>query len=233
MKGRSLKPGFSKSLLAALLALSASAPLSAQAASGLAGETASPPGLPAIGLWMLNGKGAIADWLGYPHQGKRLLEPVNVIIVDPFAASAADAVSRLIAAVNKVEFDLREGHSSGYSARIGGVDFGQCPPGSEETYSDAPFEVSNNHGRIFGPTEWKGAYVFTGAFSRESVDLVTKVKHQFESFDRARDAFTQKLSARTDYRVSAFVCLGNAILDDASLTTGDHDGMAVLLRAIK
>lgn len=216
--------------LAGLLAL----PLAAQAGlKGLPDEKASPPGLPDIGLWMISKHGSVADWLGVPHQGKKLLEPINVIILDAFATSSGDAVSRLIAAVEKAEFELREGHSSGYSAYIEGLILTQCPPGSEETYSDGPFELSNNHGRIFGPIEWRGAYVFTGAFSRESVDLVTKVKHQYESFDRARDAFTQKLSAKTDYRVTAFVSLGNAILGDDALTTGDHDGIAVLLKAIR
>ncbi len=221
-------------LLALSLLLAASAsPLAAQASpKGEPSEAASPAGLPAIGLWMLR-EGKVADWLGGPHLGKRLLEPINVIIVDPFAASAADAVARLSAACEKAEFELREGHSSGYSALIGGEVRRQSPPGTEESYSDAPFEVSNNHGRIFGPVAWMGSYVFTGAFSRESVDLVSKVKHQYESFDRARDAFTQKLSAKSDYRIASFVLLGSAILGDPALTTGDHDGMAVLLEAIK
>jgi hypothetical protein len=210
------------------------APLAAQeAVKGLATESATLPGLPAIGLWMLARDGSVADWLGAPCQGKKLLEPINVIIVDRFAASMEDAVSRLKAASEKTEFDLREGHSSGYSALIGGQAFPQFPAGTEETFSDAPFTLNNNHGRIFGPIEWEGSYVFTGAFSRENVDIVTKVKHQFASFDRARDAFSQKFSAKTEYRLSSFVYLGNDFPDDPSITTGDHDGMAVLLAATK
>jgi hypothetical protein len=35
---------------------------------------------------------------------------------------------------------------------------------------DRVFELSNNHGRIFGPHWMSRAYVFIGAFSREAVD---------------------------------------------------------------
>ena len=37
----------------------------------------------------------MADWLGAPHQGRKLLEPINVVIVDSFALSAGAAVARL------------------------------------------------------------------------------------------------------------------------------------------
>ena len=65
------------------------------------------------------------------------------------------------------------------------------------------------------------------------MDVVTKVKHRFQSFDRARDAFTQRMSSTSQYQVSAFVPLGNAIVGGESLTTGDHDGVAVLLRTVR
>jgi hypothetical protein len=200
---------------------------------GMPTEKAAPPGLPEIGLWMLSRDGRVADWLGEPCKGKRLLEPINVIIVDPIATSSAEAASRLLAACGKAGFPQREGHSSGYSALIGATALSQFPPGSEDSFSDALFTFSNDHGRIFGPIEWNGAYIFTGAFSREGVDVVTKVKHLFQSFDRARDAFTQKMTSKGEYQVSGFVSLGNAILVDDALTTGDHDGVAVLLKALR
>jgi hypothetical protein len=194
-------------------------------------EEVAPPGLPSLGLWMLAPDGSIADWLGKPHQGKKLLEPINVIIVDPIATSPEEAISRLLEACRKAGFPEREGHSSGYSARIDAETFAQVPPGTEDCYSDAPFAVGNDHGRIFGTTIWQGAYYFTAAFSRERVELVTKVKHQFVSFDRARDAFTQRMAERGGYKIAGFIDLGNDLIDDPALTTGDHDGMAVLLRA--
>jgi hypothetical protein len=216
------------------LTFSCTGALSAQApARGLATEKTEPPGLPEIGLWMISREGTVADWLGEAYQGKKLLEPINVILVDTFATSVADAVSRLQAACDKSGFPQREGHSGGYSAQIGASLFTQCPPGTEDTFSDEPFAFGNNHGRIFGPVEWKGAYYFTAAFSREGVDLVTKVKHIYESFDRARDSFAKRMSENSEYKISSYLALGNAILGSDSLTTGDHDGVAVLLKAIR
>ena len=208
-------------------------PVTQAAVKGLPTEKASPPSLPDIGLWMLAADGNVADWLEGPYQGKMLLEPINVIIVDAFATSSEEAAARLLAACGKAGFPQREGHSGGYSAMIGDAVLSQFPAGADDCFSDALFTFSNNHGRIFGPVEWKGTFVFTGAFSRESVDVVTKVKHLFQSFDRARDAFTQKMASKSEYQVSAFVPLGNAIIGDDALTTGDHDGVALLLRATR
>jgi hypothetical protein len=200
-------------------------------AKGLPEEEASPAGVPAIGFWMLAPDGRIADWLGARFQGKRLLEPINIVIVDRYASSAADASTRLMAACGKSAFPQREGHSSGYWARMGSARYPQFPPGTEESFSDALFVFANDHGRIFGPMSWGGAFVFAGAFSRESVDPITKVKHVFVSFDRARDAFASRMSERGGYEVAGYLDLGNAIVEDPALTTGDHDGVAVLLSA--
>lgn len=200
-------------------------------AQGLAEEEAFPQGLPSIGLWMISPRGSPADWLGLSCGGKRLLEPINVVIVDPIATSAEEAASRLLAACAKAEFPRRQGHSSGYYAIIGSQLFEQFPAGDKESFSDALFVFSNDHGRIFGPFEWNGRYVFVGAFSRERVDITARVKHRFESFDRARDSFAQRMSESSGYRLSAFVQLGNVLLGNPGLTTGDHDGIAVVLTA--
>jgi|GEM_PF-513275 len=200
-------------------------------AKGLPEEEAAPPGLPGIGFWMLGPDGNIADWLGAPFEGKKLLEPINVVIVDRYASSPEAASARLLAACGKSEFPQREGHSSGYWARLGAARYSQFPPGTEESFSDALFVFSNDHGRIFGPMKWDGAYVFAGAFSRESVDPITKVKHRYESFDRARDTFARKMSERGGYEIAGYLDLGNAIVENDAFSTGDHDGVAVLLSA--
>ncbi len=240
MSFRHSRPGSTTAVFILAIAISAAAlgawaeaPAAQTAVKGLPTEKASPPGLPDIGLWMLAADGNVADWLEGPYQGKMLLEPINVIIVDPFATSSEDAVARLLKACGKAGFPQREGHSGGYSALIGDTVLPQFPPGADDSFSDALFAFSNDHGRIFGPVEWKGAFVFTGAFSREGVDVAAKVKHWFQSFDRARDAFSQRLASRSEYQVFSFVPLGNAIMDDDALTTGDHDGVAVLLRATR
>ena len=200
-------------------------------ARGLSDEEATPLGLPSIGFWMMRQGGDIADWLGVPFDGKRLLEPINVVIVDRFASSADEASARLLAACGKAEFPKRQGHSSGYSARLGAQRFEQFPPGSDDSFSDAVFVFSNDHGRLFGPFEWAGGYIFVGAFSREGVDLVTKVKHRYQSFNRARDTFARMMSERGCYEVSGYLNLGNFVVGSPELSTGDHDGVAVLLSA--
>ncbi len=56
-------------------------------------------------------------------------------------------------------------------------------------------------------------------------------KHQYASFNRARDDFSEKMDERTEFERVRFVDLENAIVADPELTTGDHDGMAIFLQA--
>jgi len=187
-------------------------------------DEAFPPGLPPIGKWMLAPDGAPARWLNEPYHGKKLREPINVIFVDHAATSAADATNRLLRALAQAGFPVRKGHSSGYSAYLGGVTCHQFPAEPKTAISDEPFEVNNNHGRLFGP-------VRTAAFSRETVAPLEQVKHAYASFNRARDTLAQRLDQQTPFKLTAFVPLDNALLGDPALTTGDHDGLAVLLEA--
>jgi hypothetical protein len=193
-------------------------------------DAATVPGLPSIGKWMLTGQGAPSDWLGEVYRGKNLREPINVIIVDEGASSAEDAKARLVAAAARAGYPVRFGHSAGYQGLIDGRLHAQLPAGRDDAFSNDVFEVSNNHGRIFGPHAFGQAYVFTGAFSREEVDPLRYPPHRYGSFNRARDDFTQRLDSLTAYKVSGFAPLGNALIDDPKLTTGDHDGMAVVVR---
>ena len=194
------------------------------------GDVATPEGLPAIGKWMLTSKGVPSDWLGEIDRGKNLREPINVIIIDEAASSAEDAKARLLAAAARAGYPVRFGHSTGYQGFIGGQFHAQLPQGRDDAFSNDVFEVSNNHGRIFGPHVMGQTYLFTGAFSREEVDPFRDPPHQYGSFNRARDDFTQRLDRSTAYKVSGFVSLDNALIGDPKLTTGDHDGMAVVVR---
>ena len=194
------------------------------------GDVATPEGLPAIGKWMLTSKGVPSYWLGEIDRGKTLREPINVIIIDEAASSAEDAKARLLAAAARAGYPVRFGHSTGYQGFIGGQFHAQLPQGRDDAFSNDVFEVSNNHGRIFGPHVMGQTYLFTGAFSREEVDPFRDPPHQYGSFNRARDDFTQRLDRSTAYKVSGFVSLDNALIGDPKLTTGDHDGMAVVVR---
>jgi hypothetical protein len=204
-------------------------------------DMARPPRLPALSKWMLDPSGTPAHWLGEVYRRKRLREPINVIIVDPNAASADDAVQRLLAACEKAGYPARRGHSSGYFGFVNGSFYPQLPAVQDHAFSNEPFEVDNNHGRVFGPARLPDAsevgavsgYLFSAAFSRETVDPFTKVKHRYGSFNRARDDFAQRMDAHTAYKITGFLSLDNALISDPTTTTGDHDGVAVLLTAVK
>ncbi|MFL5159974.1 MAG: hypothetical protein ACJ8D1_17400 [Microvirga sp.] len=193
-------------------------------------DVATPEGLPAIGRWMLTAQSVPSDWLGEIYEGRNLREPINVIIVDQGASSADDAKARLLAAAARAGYPIRFGHSTGYQGFIGGQLYAQLPQGRDDAFSNDIFEVSNNHGRIFGPHQFGQGYLFAGAFSREEIDPLRDPPHSYGSFNRARDDFTQRLDRSTDFKVSRFVDLGNALIGDPKLTTGDHDGIAVVVR---
>jgi len=194
-------------------------------------DIAVPPGLPAIGKWMIDRNGVIAHWLDETVRGRRLREPINVIVVDAAAAGADEAKRRLVAAAKKAGYPARFGHSTGYRGFIGNQLYAQLPAGRDDAFSNDVFEVSNNHGRLFGPYTMDGVYVFVGAFSREEVRPYRRPAHRYALFNRARDDFSQRLDRKTPFKLSGFVKLDNAIVGEPGVTTGDHDGLAVLLRA--
>ena len=193
-------------------------------------EVAAPSGLPAIGKWMVGPDGAIAHWLGQTYEGKHLHEPINVILVDAGATSADHARERFLAATAAAGYPVRFGHSAGYRGFIGGDRYTQLPQGRDDAFSNRLFEESNNHGRVFGPHRFGEAYVFIGAFSREQVDLLRWPGHKYASFNQARDDFARDLDSRTVFKSAGTVPLDNAMNTD-QVTTGDHDGRAVVLRA--
>jgi hypothetical protein len=163
-------------------------------------EIAAPPGLPAIGKWMVGPDGAIAHWLGQTYEGKHLHEPINVILVDAGATSADHARERFLPATAAAGYPVRFGHSTGYRGFIGDGRYAQLPQGRDDAFSNRLFEESNNHGRMFGPHRFGEAYVFIGAFSREQVDLLRWPGHKYASFNQARDDFARDLDARSVFK---------------------------------
>lgn len=194
-------------------------------------DEASLPGLPAIGRWMVNPKGQVADWLGLRAGGKTVAEPINLIIVDEVSKDPAEAVARLAKALVSQGFPERGGHSQGYSARIGGLPCPEILLHSKGTFSDASFVRENDHGRIFGPLQTAAGIVFTAAFSRERLDSL-RMHHLLVSFNVARDNVASALEASGLYRIQGFVPLGNALFFSPRRTTWDHDGNAVLVEAV-
>ncbi|MEW6188075.1 MAG: hypothetical protein AB1585_20330 [Thermodesulfobacteriota bacterium] len=183
----------------------------------------------AVGKWMIAPDKLPARWLEEKYFGKSLREPINIIIIDRQTSEKAEAKKKLYEACKIAGFPARMGHSSGYSAYIAGSLYSQLPSEHNHAFSDEPFEVNNNHGRIFGPHRTAGKAVFTAAFSWEEIDPLQKVKHGYNSFNRARDRFAWAMDRQTCFKVKKFINLENAILGNPIITTGDHDGTAVLL----
>jgi len=196
-------------------------------------DVAQVKGHPPIGKWMISPNMTYADWMGASHKGKKMREPINVVVVDPGAKSPEDALARFLAACGHAGFTNRPGHSGGYSGWLGDRLYPQIPSERHHAISDEPFEFHNNHGRFFGPHFWDGRYFFIGALSREKVGAEPKPEHLYVSFNQARDRFAQALEDKGEFRITAFIVLENAILGDPRLGTGDHDGVAAVLTAAK
>lgn len=184
-----------------------------------------------IGKWMLQWNGEIADYGGVPHQGKTVLETVNVIIVDPTSKSSLTATWRLNAAMRRAGFPPRLIHSTGFRGLIDDRRYRQQPSGLLVGYSDDFFLVRNNHGRIFGPdpVETADGYVWSGSFTTEDLAFVNGLpRHVYVSSNEARDALAADLVASGRGQLGGVVALDNSH-NTETITTGDHDGNAVVI----
>jgi len=161
--------------------------------------------------------------------GKELVEPLNVVFVDRQSKNPEDARITLERALAQAGFPTRVGHSSGYFAFLDGRLHPQLPASPHKAFSDEPFEFPNDHGRVFGPVLISGRFVFVAGFSREGIAPLGKVKHRYVSFNRARDKVADRLDQRTAFKRKGFVDLRNILAGDSAHTTGDHDGLAVVL----
>lgn len=184
-----------------------------------------------VGKWMLQRNGDIADYGGLPYEGRTLLEPVNVIIVDQRSKNSLAATWRLNAAMRRAGFPPQLIHSTGFQGLIDDQRYRQQPRGFLVGYSDDFFLLPNNHGRIFGPdpVETGAGYVWSGAFSTQKVGFVDGLpRHVYTSSNRARDALAAELAASGRARLGGLVALDNSY-DTETFSTGDHDGYAAVI----
>lgn len=181
-----------------------------------------------IGKWMLQFNGQVSNYGGQPYGGKTLVEPVNVIIVDPNSKFPAQSTVKVNKDMIVGGFPLQPLHSGGFMGKINDTVYGQQPPGIN-AFSDNPFLVQNNHGRLFGPASAPGGgYIWTGAFSTEAPTVYNGLPaHAYVSSNIARDAVALRLLASGQVQ-STSVPLNNAY-DTPTTTTGDHDGYAVVI----
>ena len=195
-------------------------------------QTHLPEGLQ-IGRWLLTGREVPANWLGQKFQGKMMREPINVILVDEFAVTPEAAVKYLLESCEAIGYLSRPGHSSDYRGQIGNVIYSQLPRQQNHAFSNAMYILPNNHGRIFGRHFFAGYYYFSGALSREAINLFAEVRHVYASFEMAKQDFAARMQANGRYFVVGAIAMENVFLPSESMTTGDHDGTAVLLRRQK
>lgn len=184
-----------------------------------------------IGKWMIEPSGQISDYGGQLEDGKTLLEPVNVVIVDTKSKNAFQARIRLNQAMRAAGFPPQPIHTGGFRGIINGKTYRQQPSGLLQGYSDNFFLETNNHGRIFGPAPvaTSGGYVWSGAFSEEEWGTYKgRPAHLYVSSNVARDALAAKMVASGRATSAGQVSLDNAYNTD-TVTTGDHDGEAVVL----
>lgn len=184
-----------------------------------------------IGKWMLESDGQISDYGGLPYRGRTVLEPVNVIIVDPTSTSAAEAEHKLNNVMFWSGFPAQPIHSTGFRGTIDDVTYGQQPTGLLLGFSDNFFLFPNNHGRIFGPdpVETSAGYVWSGSFSTEQFVIYDLLpRHAYVSSNLARSALAMRLIASGRATYGGMVALDNSY-NTATTTTGDHDGYAVVI----
>ncbi|MGA5540282.1 hypothetical protein ACPCIR_00385 [Mycobacterium sp. NPDC051198] len=184
-----------------------------------------------IGKWMLQSNGQISNYGGLPYQGRTVLEPVNVIIVDPTSTSAAEATCKLNTVMFWSGYPAQPIHSTGFQGTIDDVTYGQQPTGLLLGYSDNFFLFPNNHGRIFGPdpVETSAGYVWSGSFSTEQFVIYDLLpRHAYVSSNLARNALAIRLLASGQATYGGMVALDNSY-NTATTTTGDHDGYAVVI----
>lgn len=189
-----------------------------------------PSNLPAIGKWLLHENGEPAHWFGEKHEGKGLFEPINVIFIDAYSDTEKAAVEKLVKECRIAGYEEEGGHSSGYAALIGDRQYGQIPNNRRMAFSNKEFFLTNNHGRIMGPLYDGSRYIFVGAFSTESFKIIDKAHHRYVSFIRARNDFCAKMEEKSLYKITGSQDLANTV-DTTEFTTGDHDGMAIILSA--
>lgn len=183
--------------------------------------------LPSIGKFMYQGASldSVANWLGRPTpDGRALLEPINMVIVDHLSSSEEESRKKLIGVLTNAGFPQRPGHSSGYKGYINGQFFGQTPTTKDVAFADFMWAFTNSHARFFGPYKAEKMYVWIGSSSQEKGTI-----HDYVSFNYSRDVMTKNIAERTSATYLGDINLDNKI-NTPSQSTGDHDGRVKLIK---
>lgn len=207
-----------------------------------------------IGIWMFERDelsfDAIADWLDRGLDGRRLLEPINVLWVDFISVTKEEARERVLTFLTNSGFEIEiwPFHSRPNLPNLGPGYFGLyfpgnpdwveqcCSPWHENAWVDASWPGSNNHGRIFPVFEvvsstGDSVYITSGAFSQEgectdiSPTNLCITGHEFMSFDHARNEIRKSGGWDDPYDID----VGNKYESTPfrTFTTADHSGVRV------
>lgn len=191
-----------------------------------------------IGKWQIEPDGSVSDWGGQPYMGNTLIEPVNIIIVDPTSTTPEQSTKKLNRNMAVAGFPAQPIHSTGFMGMINGEPYDQQPDGEALAYSDNLFVLPNNHARAFGPaplpdTDGNAAtsegYVWSVAASTETPSIYDGMPtHSYVSSNLARNILVLRLLLTGQATFVGIVPMKNAH-NTGSETTGDHDGYAVVL----
>lgn len=186
--------------------------------------------LPELEPWVLRSDGMRADWLGMELNGKKLLEPINLILIDPCSRTREESILFLERNLDYAGFGKKFGHSSGYYSRMNGEIFSQLPTGYRYAYADDFSWKTNHHGRFFGPIRFGGAYIYSASFSQESFQLFARVHHIYQSYGSGVGELRERLLG------TGFFLEGEPVVDldpgqeqPGEWSSGDHDGKMILL----
>lgn len=182
-----------------------------------------------LGKWMLTRDKEIAHWLGQTYQGKKIQEPINIIMIDEVSVSSEEAIKFMYDSCINAKYLSRTGHSSDYLGEIAGRHYKQIPSEPNHAFSNELYILPNNHGRFFGPHQMNSKYYFVGALSREGINALAKIKHSFVSFKTAQEDFAVRMDERSSYKILGKYDMRNSIQNDKALSTGDHNGTGIVL----
>ena len=186
-------------------------------------STTASPTFPIIDGLMRYSDLRYADWLSNRYSGRRLLVPINFVIVDPISKTGQESRDYIVSLFSKAGYPKQIGHYRDYLASIDGVNFPQIPGEWKTAFSSAPFWKTNDVVRLFGPGRWQGAYFIAGSVMRESFALLSRVHHKYLSYNLALSTLTEKLTAIATLKTGSPITLDRQI-DSIMDSLGDDDG---------
>ena len=127
--------------------------------------------------------------------------------------------------MNICGFRQRSGHTAQYYGMMDGTYFSQLPKeGSDKAFSNYHWSLTNDHIRIFGPLKKGNKYYWIGSASREQ-----GIAHYFVSFEKAVNEVKTNFIRYSNAKILGVLPINN-IINNEEVTTGDHNGLALIIK---